>query len=445
MPIKTYQNITLPQQLHQELAATTKGVNYRNCLRMLNKIIFADHKREYQSNMSFTPIPQEYFLKVFGRHYNEPLNTLLFGGFVERTDTFGEGKCFEYRISPSYSTDEETVKTKYHYNIRREFEPEYKSMADYQQHFAESFQKLTIPTGKMYQAIEDKVQKLSIRDFVTDDRIDFPFTKMTVNELDENWVFTPIKGVTKKDALLIADQKKKLLVSTGEKLMMVDPDYFIDEQKRFTSMAWENSVDSLCDTDTLYARRNYTNNRLDSNFTNMPGELYKIILNENRMGEADIVNSQPALLAHMMEKEGVKGKDFDLYKELVYNGTFYEYLGKQGTRSQIKAMVFEVLFGTTMMTPNRQRFKDEFPTVWEYTVKCKEEEHNALAIGLQKLESQIFIDGILGSLKSMGIHCFTKHDSVSFFHEDRGAVQMVIDNVLKNHGFKGKVKLEYFA
>lgn len=440
--IRKYKNTVLPNQMLEDLAGISKGVKYRNCLRILEKVTLADHKKDYQNNYDFTPVPQNWFKTVIGGRYNEPLNVLLENHIIERTDTFGVGQCFEYRINPNYiAQDMELTKTKFYYNVKED-SPYYVNAQKEIQPFISNFDRLHIPFEKMYKAIDEKVGSICLNDYSHDEAIDWPY-RMKVHELSENWLFTPLydgKRLTKKEAINVADQREKVLVDNGKKIIMVDEAYFLAEQKQFTEMAWTSAVDNLSSHETLYAHRNKTNNRLDTNFTNLPKKLWETILYENGMGEADVVSCQPTLLGHVLKNEKVGGSDTKKFIELVQSGKYYEWWGGEEERDRVKKMMFQMLFGKR----THPEFKKAFPSVAQYIQDYKKQNgYKAFSNMLQRLEAKIFIDGIYYSLLAQGVPCFTKHDSIAFWADDRCKVQDTMYRVFKQHGLKAIIKTEF--
>lgn len=449
MPHKTkvYRNLVLPNSINDGLTKITKGKTLQNCYYLLYIITQGYNKHDYKNFQNFRPIPNERLFKMFGSGYIKPLNILLFNGFIERTEKFGVGNCFRYRIAAKYYDDMEITKVKFNYYQKTDCTIQYEEDKKELGMFIENFRLLEIPFDKMYAKIDEKVNNLTIYDYKTDDKVDWFFSKMDVTEIDEDWLFTNRKGLTKEEALLIAEQKQKLIVNDGKKICMVDPDYFILEQRNFTKMAWTASVDNLADESTLYGKRNKTNNRLDTNFTNLSKELYDIILNHNQMGESDLMNSQPAILSNILRQESVKGEDVELFHRLTNNVGFYEYFERYGLeRKDAKRMIFQVFFGKdrvkNLMT---ERFRKIFPNVSNFISAFKwENGDNAFANLLQTFESKLFIDGIYYTLGNMDVPVFTKHDSISFFVNDREKVAEAIRKEFSKIKFEGKIKTEYF-
>ena len=443
---KVYRNLLLPKSMVEELTKHTKGKTLQNCYYILYIITHGFNKHDYMNFQSFRPIPNKRLFKMLGSGYITPLNILLFNGIIDRTEKFSASNCFRYRIAPSYYCEKEYIKVKFSYYQKTDNTEQYENDVHELRAFIKNFRLLDIPFDELYAKIDSKVDELSINDYKTDDQVEWSYKKMDVTEIDEDWLFTTLKRLTKQEALLIADQKNKLIVNDGQKICMVDPEYFILEQKNFTKLAWTASVDNLQEESTLYGKRNQTNNRLDTNFTNFSKELYDIILTHNQMGESDLMNSQPAILSHILRKEGVQGDDVELFHHLTNNDGFYEYFIKDGMeRNDAKQMIFQVFFGKDRVdNPMTKRFRKIFPNVSRYISAYKwEQGDNSFANLLQRFESNLFIDKIYYDLLEQGITVFSKHDSISFFIKDREAVAQIIDKHFQSIGFSGKIRTEY--
>lgn len=441
---KVYRNLLLPLSMNEEITQLAKGKTLMNCYYILYIITYGYNKHNYRNFQNFRPIPTKRLFKMLGSGYIKPLNILLFNGFVERSEKFGVKKCFQYRIAPKYYNEHEMTKVKFSYYQKTDNFKQYEKDKKELERFIENFRLLEIPFDKLYSKIDSKVNSLSLDDYYTDDQVEWIYPKMNVTEIDEDWMFTVHRELGKKEALLIADQKNKVIVNDGKKICMVDPEYFMMEQRNFTRMAWTASVENLADESTLYGKRNRTNNRLDTNFTNMGKELFDTILSYNQMEEYDLRNSQPALLSHILKEQGIKSEDVELYHESTNYTGFYEYFGDLGLdRESAKQMVFKVLFGKDRVkSPMTELFKEQFPTVSNYISAYKwENGDNAFAIMLQQFESQLFIDNIYYKLCDLQVPVFSKHDSISFFKHHRQKVYELIMQEFGKIGFEGKIEL----
>jgi len=203
----------------------------------------------------------------------------------------------------------------------------------------------------------------------------------------------------------------------------------------------------------FYISVNTTNYRLDSNLTNLPSELIKhITIDGYRLIEMDISNSQPFFVAalfdptpgiqsvttrylgkkfatsiislQLLQYEGVK-----LYKHLVTSGTFYKYMAEKFKENNIsfrdkkdlKQQIFGVFFGCKYAhkyRPAAKVFKQCFPNIHKLFTMIKKDEHNRLAILLQRIESYVMLDRVVKNIhdKLPALDILTKHDSILPVH-----------------------------
>lgn len=261
------------------------------------------------------------------------------------------------------------------------------------------------------------------------------------------------------------------------------------------------SINQLADARFRYFKRNNTNNRLDTNLTNIKKELRQFIVGD--FVSIDTANSQPFLLWFLFEKIAkilnffhlkklkinqntideilsikhiplclqndlsdlvkifgiqsfktlllVRKKNeisfftnLSLFKKLVSQGIFYDEFVKefeeQITRDVVKDIMFKVLFSQNRMTGNffvpyadeKKIFAKVFPIINEMIEALKEKKHNLLAIYLQKLESNLFIDCIAKRLVENGIIPYTIHDSIIIPTNQQEKALNIVKSVFKN-------------
>lgn len=230
------------------------------------------------------------------------------------------------------------------------------------------------------------------------------------------------------------------------------------------------ALNQLKDKRFRHFHRNKTNNRLDTNLTNLKSELRQFIKSD--LISIDLKNSQPFLLSVLLNSIinnskvllCSKNNDLDLnrtfgvkaiqkiliihqklkksnlvnlkkFTDAVLNGNLYEDFIKSYsdniTRKQVKDIMFKVLFSKNEIHHKYKRFvpyneekeifASVFPFVMESVKALKEKEHSGLAIFLQKLESYVFIDCIAKKLVEAGIVPLTIHDSflIESKHKDK--------------------------
>jgi len=97
-----------------------------------------------------------------------------------------------------------------------------------------------------------------------------------------------------------------------------------------------------------------------------------VVKQDNDLEEIDLINSQYAILAYLMQRDGVYDtkKDFLLFRELVREGTLYEYIQEYfqlGHRSVAKNMMMAVAFSSYRTnTSEKLQFKELFPSVVKF-------------------------------------------------------------------------------
>jgi hypothetical protein len=215
----------------------------------------------------------------------------------------------------------------------------------------------------------------------------------------------------------------------------------------------------LAEVEKIYAGEifisvNDTNNRLDSNFTRLPSYFSEFLsLDGQPVVELDITNSQPFFAAALFDPKPevsavmtrylgdsytmyIKSmqlsehEDAKLYASLVCSGGFYEYMGSlfrdngiyfQNPRD-LKEKLFVVFFDKPYAyryNDAAQVFRDAFPNVHQLFYKIKKEQHNHLAILLQRVESFVMLNRVVPRIEKEypGLPMLTKHDSVQPFKQ----------------------------
>jgi hypothetical protein len=247
-----------------------------------------------------------------------------------------------------------------------------------------------------------------------------------------------------------------------------------DGKKKFSHIT---SIEKLKDKRLRYFNRNKTNNRLDTNLTNLKSELKQFIIGDYT--SIDLCNSQPFLLSTLLnniinnnssyccylymdklkETFGIKRIESVLklnqnqekcnlvnlssYSNSVINGTLYddfiiEYNGNL-TRKEVKNIMFGVLFSGNVK-PNsfivpyakeKKVFASVYPFIYDciFNLKHNDKENNLLPIYLQKLESYLFIDCIAKELVNNNIVPLTIHDSVIVANKDVETTLCIIKSI----------------
>jgi len=223
----------------------------------------------------------------------------------------------------------------------------------------------------------------------------------------------------------------------------------------------------------IFIKVNKTNGRLDSNYTRLPSELVKhLTIDGHPLIEVDIRNSQPFFVAplfnptheieHLMNKylgqsitmytkslQLSQYEDVKLYTSLVTKGEFYDpFLMEKFTESRIdfidrdnlKNQMFVVFFGRNhadRYSRAAKLFRTIFPHVQLLFDIIKRDNHNKLAILLQRIESYTILKRVALRIQTQlpGMPFLTRHDSclpsVIMVYKDSDKVKNIMLTTIK--------------
>jgi hypothetical protein len=141
----------------------------------------------------------------------------------------------------------------------------------------------------------------------------------------------------------------------------------------------------------------------------------------------------------------------DVYKFMVdaLLNDFYKIIKSElglPLREHGKGIAFRTVFSKPKPENELVRqFRQLYPTVISIINDFKDEcGYNQFAIGLQRIEAEIFIDHIWKQAKKESINCFTRHDSLVFPINKRKEVQQIIGAVFSSFDFIYRVEYEEF-
>lgn len=307
--------------------------------------------------------------------------------------------------------------------------------------FKNDMEELTFDRDKLNKIVQDKIthigseehiKSLKINCQIEDKNIPMVFNGQTYNFNRNNL----IEKVNKQNLLLIKD---------GKHFSIDTLEAYISKKKLFVDISYSNSIKALLNQD-FRATRNETNNRLDTNITNLSSDLTDEICIQNNLIQIDLKNSQFAILSHILSTK-LDTDDFKRFKALSVSGQLYDYikdnLGLE-TRKQGKIAMFEILFSSrNNNTSSKKKLKELFPTVIKWIDDYKEENGDEnFSVMLQQTESSIFIDTILTKVKSKHLFCLTKHDSVIVRESDKDKVMKIIQDHFTSISFQGEVEIK---
>jgi hypothetical protein len=312
--------------------------------------------------------------------------------------------------------------------------------------------KLNTTSNKLMNLFQDDVNQLNI-DFLRLEKIankiveDLSIDDYTVNEnIDEIKVRITLLNnksyfIKRDNAIIKAREFGKSLINDGRRFLIENEETFIDNKKKFIHLSYINSIKRL-EFKCYNAKRNLTNNRLDTNFTNMCSVMVDDICKENNLIQIDLKNSQFTILSHLL-KDQLDSDDYRRFEAVSVSGELYEYVANElglRERKQGKNVMFETLFSSRRNnTTSKLKLKKIFPSVIKWIDNYKKENgDNNFSIMLQQHESEIFIDGLFRLIKKekSSLFCLTKHDSLIVKAHDYDKIMAITTSYFISIGLK---------
>lgn len=431
---KTTTYTILPERVIQKIEETGLQKKQKEKAIRLVDLMLNKANRERLLMTEFIDLPQAYLQKIFGK-YHGWFKVLREQGIIECTDRYYIGKSKGYRINPNWLEGRFT-------SVNYQTHP---------LHICSTFldidlvindlKQLSINKDLLIQITEQHANSITLLDFKVNEQIDNDYFEVFDRRYGTN------RMTTLEGAIEVATASGMMVIKDRNKYYLDFPNQFIQEKKRAIQFHYSKAINKL-DKGIWFVHRNTTNNRLDTNLTNLCELLTKKILIENDLCSIDLSNSQFAIFCYLYEQsDNEMTTDFVRFKELSSQGLLYEEISEilgLKTRKEAKSLMFELFFASHRFNPRRKTsLKNHFPTVVQYIDNFKKEHgDNAFSIELQKQEAEIFIDNVYRRIKAEGLFCLTKHDSVIVRTKDRKRANEIIEEYFKEIGFRGTLKLE---
>lgn len=419
--------ISLPEQLVEDVKSLELTKTAQSHAFKFIGILLRDSFDDYKDVTLPTPKPQSYLIKTFDSKYYKWLDLLIIKGIVMRSDYYSKesGVCYNYSISSSYFLQSSYALCKYK-SREALLTVGYKDIIKnikvvngiHNRRFELDMLDLKIDYNRLNNIVSKRVKEITINEFKVNEQI----TELKVRIFVPNNKSFFMKTV---DAIAKAKLEGKSLINDNGRYVIDNEESFIIKKKASIDLSYTDSIEKMR-MGSFRAARNETNNRLDTNLTNMCSALVDDICMQNQLDQIDLNNSQFTILSHVL-KDKLDTDDFRRFKALSVSGELYDYikdnLGLQ-TRKQGKQAMFEIMFSSRKNnTTGKKKIKGLFPSVVKWIDDYKEENgDSSFAIMLQRKESEIFIDGILAKIKSKKYLCLTKHDSLIVRTQDREAI-----------------------
>jgi len=456
--------------------------------------------------LHYSPLSREYWRTTIGSHYSQYIDTLVREHLIQKdwvlyVDDFGNStRVLGYRINPEYLQDEYTV-ISYVGTISKSLSAD---MVDSTATGRVAITKLGLKPelirmqkGKALEWVETNIADV-VNGYLNNDYIEgIPKSLPVMVRIyrDDDGFVTSHMSV--EAAQKIADERGKKLLYYKDKFVIADEEQFkrIAVQNLSTHYKWQ--VKSF-HPDSFNFSRNRNTLRVYSKLSSMPTALLPFIrINGHYIQQADLKCSQFALFANMinyyLNHSGVEliakfkkkqAKSFvtglvrvlDAHKDELpeeglntTNPTINDYITNDVYQFLCDALLHDfysiikselnlpqrahgkgIAFRTVFSKPKPEnelvrQFRHLYPTVISIINDFKERNgYNQFAIGLQRVEAEVFIDNIWKEAKKQGINCFTRHDSLVFPINKRKVVEQIFASVFKSHDFIYRVEYEEF-
>lgn len=429
--------VVLPQDLIQKLESINLTKKQLNQAKKLVNLIINKSSKDKLLMSEYVELPQNYLQKVFGK-YHPWFTKLKDEEVIDVNHGYTIGRSKSYRINPIYLTPiwisdsfEETQEELLHIC----------STVLYKEQITNDLKELKVNKDKLLELTKKYVESIKATDFKTDEQINNDFFQITDRKYGVK------RFTTLASAITIANERGMAVIKDKNNYYMDYLNNFIKEKKEAVQFHYQKAIEKL-DKGIYFVHRNQTNNRLDSNITNLCELLVNQIMIDNNLCSIDLSNSQFAIFCYNYEQEdNPLTLDFLNFKQLAVNGKLYDEVKELlnlENRKEAKSLMFELFFSSHRYNPTKKKeLKKYFPTVVAFIDKYKKEHgDNMFSIMLQQKEADIFIDNIYQRIKERGMFCLTKHDSVIVRQHHLSVVKKIIEEYFEEINFKGTLKLE---
>lgn len=424
----------LPVRLVDRIEQTGLPKKHKDKALKLVDLILNKANRERMLMSEYIDLPQAYMQKAFGK-YHGWFKVLKEQEIIECNEKYHERQAKGYRINPNLLEGRFTSVNYQTYPLHICSTVLHKDVV------INDLNQLLINKNKLLQITEQHAESITLSDFKVNNQIDNDFFEVIDRKFGSRRMTTLVRAIE------VASVRGMVVIKDRNKYYIDYPDQFILEKKRAIRFHYRKAINKL-HKGIWYVHRNDTNNRLDSNLTNLCEILTKEIMLDNDLCSIDLSNSQFAIFCYLYEQTGNElTLDFLRFKELATQGKLYEEIAEilgLKNRKEAKSIMFELFFASHKYNPRRKaELKKHFPTVVYFVDQYKKEHgDNAFSVELQKKEAEIFIDNVYQRIKEECLFCLTKHDSVIVRRQDRKRATEILVEYFNEIGFRGKLKEE---
>lgn len=454
--------VSLPKDLVNDIKSLSiSKTQVSHCIKFVG-ILYRDSIADYWDMTIPTPKPQTYLIKTFDDKYYQWLNILIENGIVIRSENYSQSihQCYTYVVNPKYQSglinsiesNSSNVLCKEKYSeplstlgYKDIIKNENRKDLLYRNWFIKDLNSLNLDYNLLEDIVRERLNRLDLSDFIIDKEI----TPVSIKVKLDNG-----KEVFRNTETLLSNIKiGNCLIKDKSIYKVVSPEQFLGKKKVTMLMYYSNSIERL-KYNCISVKRNTTNNRLDTNLTNMASVLVDEICRQNDLVQVDLSNSQFTLLTNELSKH-LDTIDFKHFRELTSTGTLYAYIAKElGLKNDKngKQLMFEIMFSNHRNNSAfKKKIKELFPSVLAWIDNYKKTEGDAdFSIMLQLKESFLFIDSIFDRIKKKKMLCFSKHDSMIVRSENLEQVIKIMKEEFEKINLDYRLKVttsheEYFV
>ncbi|WP_125721601.1 hypothetical protein [Flavobacterium ustbae] len=471
--------VVLPKKLADDINNVFPNkISKNHVYSFISLLVTRSHQID-KTTTSAVPFSSKKFTIYFGSSYHNWLNLLLDSHIVMRNSYYSKDKkvCLKYWINPIYNI-REVPKLNHNCNyieipIKLSIEMTKKEI-NFQNLVTNDFKNLIFNESKLLDITKRHLEDFSMENFLVDEHID----EKVVEEVFKVQ-FTDNSGqihnmfMNRTDALINSKKYNQNLIYDKKKNKFYSyklTDFIILKKSEIERHFLETILRLL--NKKMYARRNKTNFRVDTNLTNCPNILFKQIMADNDLCQIDMSNAQFAIFAYsVILKELIipdiarvpskkrskfqtsesllrneleilaESDDFKKFASLASGGNLYDEIVRElglKNREEAKTVMFQILFSSHINSSSlKTKFKIIFPNVINYIDRYKKcYGHKNFSVGLQRKESEIFIDGVYERLKKANIATITRHDSIIVSFEDEQKAWQIINEYFRSINFK---------
>lgn len=248
-------------------------------------------------------VSRNYWQRMVGKNYERYINPLIEMSVLERNNSYStySHKCKGYRVNPGLITTQfqlvEIIESNPTEDIKKEDDEDLRQC------------QYTVDVMRDHIFIDEEVWDW-IDEYCHEDMIRYRYT--TVTSISDTHHITvnvqyrfngPKSWISIERALYKAIKSGHNLINVkNNEYMIMDYEEFLQVKSIQLKHSYMSHV-SRFKNNRLYAKRNKTNNRLDSNFTSLPSAMLKFCrFDADRMSAIDLKNSQMVILASLIEQ-----------------------------------------------------------------------------------------------------------------------------------------------